>query len=423
MYSTINEPHTAPRCRICCAFSLGFFLTWMTLGAAETRPDPLWRGGAGEPAPPPPASQEPSSTLPPPPTGKPTDFDPRPTPSAERVPGRLHGRIENFGLVKRIWAVDRSLTQAFLQNTVKTIEIEGVLDVQTKSYAFASLPEGRYDLKLELTDGRIVEGCDLRPAGTSLDPLTYDDRQKIRATFANVRHFADQAILWKIEGNGSHATAIVELTRIEKTSLADKVDGDDFVVWRVELWQFQKHGEAWQHQGSQVLRRIRPSNKSFEEWNIEFTPNLGAIVVAAKQFKTFDLTAPQVSDLACGRYSRNYQRDHRQAGPTLHAGITCKVMLIDPETGTVVLDAGAGRFVTKGMEVWLYGADGKTVLAKGPVLRVSDTQTTAQIPGLKARLPEVDPDDPYDGQGEAKLPEALQGLKIGSQARLVPLPE
>lgn len=379
---------------------------------------------AGEPAPRDPWADNPATpgttVIPPPPAPAQNKKEPKP-PATERISGQLSGAIENIDLVKKIVAIDRSLEQAFIQNTVKSIEIEGLLDRDKKTYSFPALPEGAYDLKLELTDGRIIEGCDLRPEKPSVDPLTHADRQKIRTAFANMRQFTDENTIWRIEGNGQFTTVLLELVRHEKTSLNEKVDGDDFVIWRVELWQYTKRGEVWEHTHSQVLQRIRPSVKTFETWNKEFSPAFSAIAITGHRMTFKDLVAPKTSDVTSGRFTKTYTAQHRQDGPRLHAGVLCKIILVDPETGTIVLDAGTADNVTTGMEAWVYDAQGTTVIAKGPVLRVAAGQTTAQIPGLKARLPEVDPDDPFDKQGQPKLPEALKSLKEGTQVRLVPL--
>ncbi|HTL52047.1 MAG TPA: hypothetical protein VL860_05655, partial [Planctomycetota bacterium] len=276
----------------------GLLLVWAApLAAGEPAPTDLW-GDNPEPG---------GTVITPdaPATPKSKQKAPAP-PAAERIPGQLSGAVENIDLVKKIFAVDRSLVQAFIQNSVKTIEVEGVLDRDKKTYSFAALPEGAYDLKLELTDGRIVEGCDMRPEKPSVDPLTYEDRKKIKEAFGNMRQFTDENTIWRIEGNGQYATVLLELVRHNKTSLGDKVNGDDFVIWRVELWQYTKIGEVWEHTHSQVLRRIRPSVKDYESWNIEFTPDLGALQVTAHRMTFKDIVAPRNSDVACGRFAKAY---------------------------------------------------------------------------------------------------------------------
>ncbi|MGH7145732.1 MAG: hypothetical protein ACREJ2_16605 [Planctomycetota bacterium] len=336
------------------------------------------------------------------------------------MPGKLEGHIDPIERVKKIFAIDRSLTQAFIENKVKSREIEGSLDPKTGTYTFASLPAGAYDLKLLLSDGRTVEGCDMRPEKPSVDPLTYADRKAIKTAFENVRQFTDENNLWRIEGNGQYATILVELVRHGQTSLHEKVNGDSFVIWRVELWRYVKEGEAWTNTTSQVLQRMRPSVKDFRTWNWQFSPALGGVTVAPKATTDHDIHVPVAPDLSCGRFSDAY----RTANPETASkapGVACKAVLVDTETGTVVVDAGATQAIADGMEAWIYAADGKTVVAKGKVLRIGADQTTLAVPGLKLTPPPVDPDDPYAHPVVPTLPPALKDLKIGTSVRLVPI--
>ena len=206
--------------------------------------------------------------------GEPAGAEPPPVPPD--APPRLGGIIspeEVRGKVVKVLLLDRDVPQEAKQNEVeiKTCPVE--YDPKTGRFEARGLPEGMYDLYVELEDGVKYEGADLRPS-EGAGEFTADDREAVEKRAFAAKSFYDERRILQMRGNGEWAKCTVELIRRGRTSLrAEK----PFVVWRVEVWTFHKLYGAWGKEEYKALRRFRPDAEAFDGYNWVFLPELGGI--------------------------------------------------------------------------------------------------------------------------------------------------
>jgi hypothetical protein len=121
-------------------------------------------------------------------------------------------------------------------------------------------PSVRYDAKLTLADGRILQGVDMSwynsdPSDPDAGDLNDDDRQQISAII-NLPSFFNRIQLLDLPGNHDRAVGLVQFIR-DKTFAGD--NGQE-VIWRVELWYMKNEHGGWVKESSRVLRRQRFDN-------------------------------------------------------------------------------------------------------------------------------------------------------------------
>jgi len=192
------------------------------------------------------------------------------------APPRLGGIIfpeEVRRKVVKVLLLDRDVPQKAKQNEVKIKTCPVEYDPETGRFETRGLPEGTYDLHVELKDGVKYEGADLRsPEGEG--ELTAGDREAVEKRAFAAKSFYDERRILQMRGNGEWAKCTVEVIRRGRTSLrAEK----PFVVWRVEVWTFHKLYGAWSKEEHKVLRRFRPDAEAFGGYNWVFLPELGGI--------------------------------------------------------------------------------------------------------------------------------------------------
>jgi hypothetical protein len=198
--------------------------------------------------------------------------------------GTIQGTIDKPNLVKAVTAVDRTNDKKF----------PGKLDAKTGRFTIEGLPLGAaYDCLIDL-DGARLEGVNLKVPRSDYEeeqPLSDDDRKALKASVARLNQFEDQVEVLAIEGNIQHAAVVVHKLRTK--AFINSQPGE--VVWRLELWRFEKPDETWvkvQDELFLVLYRERLQKKDFEKKSLTLDGALGGLQVT-KDKPTLDVGAVQ----------------------------------------------------------------------------------------------------------------------------------
>ena len=189
--------------------------------------------------------------------------------------GLVRGEVECEGRVVRVAALDRSVPQKIVDREVRIRVYEG--EVAGRTYSVADLPGGTYDLYFETADGTRYEGADLRVEGSS-KKLREKDRKAVAERVLWMKTWSNKKRVLRIEGNGEHAKALVELMRTRPTSYDGRFGGTP-VVWRVEIWYYRKLFGTWRREEPKVLRRFLRSPDEASKWRWAFLPELGGVDV------------------------------------------------------------------------------------------------------------------------------------------------
>jgi hypothetical protein len=155
--------------------------------------------------------------------------------------------------------------------------------------------QARYDVKLTLGDGRILQGVDMGwynadPPAPEAGDLDDDDREQI-AAILNLPSFFNRRDLATLRGNHDRAVALIQLIRDQPFA----GDNGQSVVWRVELWYMKNQHGGWVKESAQVLRRQRFDNpQQFQQaaGKLTWVPDIGGISVPADSILT--VLAPEI---------------------------------------------------------------------------------------------------------------------------------
>lgn len=158
------------------------------------------------------------------------------------------------------------------------------------------LPDTPYHVRIELRDGRVLQGVDLGWYAAVNDPtppgnLDAEGRAEIAAIVTKVPQFYNRSELLRLEGNARRATALVQLVR----DAAFHGDRGGEVIWRVELWYFEYQAGGWARVSQQnvVLRRERFRDRAAYEnatAKLKWIPRLGGLRVGRGETKRIDLS-------------------------------------------------------------------------------------------------------------------------------------
>ncbi|MFW6132888.1 MAG: hypothetical protein ACOC8F_03250 [Planctomycetota bacterium] len=224
--------------------------------------------------------------------------------------GVLRGTLRPGEQVATLTAVNRQTQRTFKPDA---------FDRETGAFRFADVPgAGAYDLCLELRDGRRIEGVDLRFVDAELLELARVRRKQLDLPITPPERFArrdarallDYAAAHEdfmdikrplyVRGWGKRAVMLVELLR---TRAFYDAGGD--LVWRVELWYFERRGGGWVRLANQerVLRRRRIQPPAWRKIDLTYYPSLSVHVArdGSSEPVTFDI--PDASDPSRGRAS------------------------------------------------------------------------------------------------------------------------
>ncbi|MCX7803703.1 MAG: hypothetical protein N3A38_00800 [Planctomycetota bacterium] len=214
--------------------------------------------------------------------------------------GEISGTIKPPDKVRRVLALDRDVRQKPIATHVEIREFPASFDPKTGTYSVANLPPGAYDLYIETSDGWRIEGVDLHPAAEAPGPLDREDADAVRAHALGMKTFEDEKRCLRIAGNSENAVLLMELIRRGRTSLRDR---EPFVIWRMELWFYEKRYGAWtRKEPSKVLRRFRPAAAEFEKWVWLWDPVLGGIKAGRGETARRDYEIPATLRPEMGRY-------------------------------------------------------------------------------------------------------------------------
>lgn len=200
-----------------------------------------------------------------------------PATAAEKAVGAISGIIDQAEVIVSIKAVNRQSGKQFV----------GIVDVKAKKITVPALPiEATYDLLIE-TKEQLLEGVNLaipRSEYEEEQPLAEEDVKTIREKVLGLNQFEDVVEILTIEGNIQHAAIL--LNKVRTKPFVNSQPGE--VVWRAELWHFQRPEETWlkaQDELFIVLHRERLQREVFEKRSVTFDPALGGIMLTEDEPK------------------------------------------------------------------------------------------------------------------------------------------
>ncbi|HUS47338.1 MAG TPA: hypothetical protein VM098_04425 [Phycisphaerae bacterium] len=222
--------------------------------------------------------------------------------------GSVSGTLTPAGKVARLSAVSRVTGKSYLP---------AAFDKKTGRFTFDKLPgDATYDICIDTSDGRRIEGIDLdfvdarllRLAGLRRKQLgvpeqrggefSQADAEELLKFVRDMEDFMEIRRVLYVQGHGRRATMLVELMRTREF-----YSSKGEVIWRVELWYFENQFGGWQRLSDQqrVLRRERISPDEWRKIDVTYYPQLGAYVAPDGACKAVEFQVPQRSDAACGR--------------------------------------------------------------------------------------------------------------------------
>lgn len=223
--------------------------------------------------------------------------------------GRVSGTLHGAERVRELTAVSRATGRTWQPTS---------FDRRTGVFLLENLPgDARYDLRLVLTEGAVIEGIDLdwaearlvrladqrrgqlgmpgRPAGA----FTAQDAASLLEYVRDLEDFADARRVLYVRGHGDTATLLVELIRTE-TFYAEQ---GDQVIWRMELWYLTRDGGGWQRQPNteRVLERHRVPAQQWRSRTLVYDPALSVYLDVNGRADPVAYTLPGTLDPARGR--------------------------------------------------------------------------------------------------------------------------
>ncbi len=222
--------------------------------------------------------------------------------------GRVAGAIKPGQDVRSLQLVSRQTGKAYQT---------GQRDPVTGKFLFNGLPgDAAYDLIVEHTDGRRIEGIDLSFVDARLlrlaaarrkqlglppevnRPFSQADTDALLRFVADMTDFMDTRRVLYLQGHGKRATMLVELLRTREF-----VASKDDVIWRVELWYFEKHAGGWQRVRNQhrVVSRFRGPAEEWRKIAVEYRPTLSVHIDGKGRSGFVDFNVPETIDPTRGR--------------------------------------------------------------------------------------------------------------------------
>ena len=187
--------------------------------------------------------------------------------------GIISGNASPADDVRAVTAIDRTTGKRF----IGTIDGDG-------RFRIDRLPlNAIYDCIFD-SGGARLEGINLRVPPSDYEeeqPLTDDDQAAITQEITALNKFEDIVEVLAIEGNIQHAAVLVN--KLRTRPFVNSKPGE--VVWRVELWRFERPDETWlkvQDELFVTLYRERLPRTEFDKKKIVFSPVLGGILLSAK---------------------------------------------------------------------------------------------------------------------------------------------
>ncbi len=196
--------------------------------------------------------------------------------AARAATGSVAGTVDKPAAVTKVIAVNRAEDKRY----------PGEVDAKTGRFTVKDLPlNTTYDLIIEAGDATL-EGVNLNVPHSDFEieqPLTKDDVKAVTATVKSLNPFENNVEVMTVVGNVQHAAVLLNKTRT--TPFVNQAPGE--MIWRVEVWQFEKPDETWIKDRSGdlfvVLHRERLQKSDFEKKSLTLDPTLGGVAVTEKQ--------------------------------------------------------------------------------------------------------------------------------------------
>ena len=196
--------------------------------------------------------------------------------STAHAAGTISGPIDKPAAVTKVVAVNRAEDKRY----------PGEVDAKTGRFTVKDLPLGAtYDLIIEAGDATL-EGVSLNVPHSDFEveqPMTKEDVKAVTEAAKALNQFENNVEVMAVVGNVQHAAVLLNKTRT--TPFVNRQPGE--IIWRVEVWQFEKPEETWvKDQGGDlftVLHRERIQKSELEKKSLTLDPSLGGVAVTEKQ--------------------------------------------------------------------------------------------------------------------------------------------
>jgi hypothetical protein len=189
--------------------------------------------------------------------------------------GTIAATIDKPDKVTAVNAIDRETDKKY----------PGKVDATTGKLTIAGLPlDKTFDVIVDAGPVRL-EGVNLKVQRSDFEeeqPLTKEDREAITKACNLLNQFEDQVEVMTITGNVQYAAAI--LNKLRTKPFYESKPGE--VVWRLELWQFEKPEDHWVKSQDNlwlVLYRQRLQKSEFDKKCLTLDPALGGIKLTEKE--------------------------------------------------------------------------------------------------------------------------------------------
>lgn len=201
-------------------------------------------------------------------------------PAAAAKTGTITGRVDHPDQVTAVTAINRENDKKYA----------GRLHPQTGRFTIDNLPvDVAYDCVIDLAGARL-EGVNLKVPRSDYEeeqPLSKEDVEAIKSTARSLNKFEDRIEVLAVEGNIQHAAVLLNKLRAQPFYGAKP----DEVIWRLELWHFEKPEETWikdQEELFLVLYRERLPKGAYAKKSLTLDPALGGLRPTARE-PTIDL--------------------------------------------------------------------------------------------------------------------------------------
>lgn len=225
------------------------------------------------------------------------------------TPGDITGRIAPVGDVALLKAVSRATGRSYLPDR---------FDRKSGRFAFRNLPgDAAYDVCIRTGDGRSLEGIDLgfvdgrllriaslrrKQLGVPEEPphaFGPPDVKELTKYVTDLKDFMEHRRILYVRGHGRRATILVELMRTRDFHARKS----DEVIWRIELWYFERHFGGWERTANveRVLERRRIPFDAWRKVHVEYYPELSVSLDAEGESRPVEFKIPPKSDRSRGR--------------------------------------------------------------------------------------------------------------------------
>jgi hypothetical protein len=184
--------------------------------------------------------------------------------------GAITGLVDKPERVTAVAAIDRTSGKV-------DKKFAGKIDSKTGRFTIDGLPlRNAYDVVIDCDSSRL-EGVDLSVKRSDYEeeqPISKEDLEAIDKSCRSLNKFEDKLDVLAIRGNIQHAAVVVN--KLKFHPFVNSSPGE--VIWRLELWHFQKPDETWiktQDEQFCVFYRQRMQKSEYDKKSIVLDPSLG----------------------------------------------------------------------------------------------------------------------------------------------------